>query len=568
MRQKKRWHLYPDRPELIREVSSCHSLPPLVARLLVNRGLSTPEEILAFLEPSLERLHPPFGLTDLQPAAVRLGQALRRQEPVVIYGDYDVDGLTATCLLHQFLGELGLACRAYVPDRLREGYGLNLPALRELAPKARVLVTVDCGISDALEVAWAREQGLEVIITDHHEIPLELPGALAVINPKRSRAAYPFGELAGVGVALLLALGVRAELRSQGWFQDRPEPNLKAYLDLVALGTAADLVPLVGENRILVRQGLKVLEESRRPGLAALKEVAGLEGKPISLRDLVFRLAPRLNAAGRLGQSRGALELLLTPDLARARLQAQHLDRLNRERQTLEEEVLRQADRLIRRQGLPSRPVIVLAQEGWHPGVLGIAAARLAEEYYRPVALITLKDGIGRGSARSIEGFHLFAGLKDCRGLLRKYGGHAAAAGFELLADQVAPLQEQLARAFEKQLGAAPPPPTLKVDAEVELGELGGDFFRHLERLRPFGPGNPEPIFVCPRVECLDSRVVGRRHLKVQLAQADSLKEAIAFDMAPHHPLSGPLAVAFSTRLSFYQGQATPELRLLDWGRP
>jgi single-stranded-DNA-specific exonuclease len=338
-------------------------------------------------------------------------------------------------------------------------------------------------------------------------------------------------------------------------------------LDLVALGTAADVVPVLGENRILVANGLKVLEESHRLGLAALKEVTGLEGKPVSYRDVVFRLAPRLNAAGRLGQARVALELLLETELAQARFQAQFLHNLNRERQALEEEVLREADNLIRRQGLQKRPVMVLAQEGWHLGVLGIVAARLAEAYHRPVALVSLKDGRGRGSARSIEGFHLFRGLHDCRAFLSRYGGHQAAAGFELPAENVAALQDALDRAFEEQVGLKPPSPSLKVDAQVDLADLDDDFFHHLDRLRPFGPGNPEPVFVCRGVECLTSRVVGERHLKVQLAQADLIREAIAFDRAAFHPLSGPLEVAFSTRLSYFQGQSRPELRLLDWGR-
>jgi single-stranded-DNA-specific exonuclease len=568
MRRQKRWQAYPEQPDLVREVSARHGLPPLVARILLNRGLSTPDEILAFLDPALERLYPPFGLADMELAAVRLGQAVRQGEPVAIYGDYDADGLTATCLLHQFFGELGLSCSAYIPDRLREGYGLKVAALKELAVQARLLVTVDCGISDALEVAWARDQGLEVIITDHHEVPAELPPALAVVNPKRGGEGYPFRELAGVGVALLLALGVRAELRAQGWFAARPEPNLRAYLDLVALGTAADVVPLVGENRILVKNGLKVLEESRRPGLVALKEVAGLEGKPLSFRDLVFRLAPRLNAAGRLGQARGALELLLNDDLAQARIQASYLNNLNRQRQALEEEVLSQAEALIRQQGLTKRPVLVLAREGWHPGVLGIVAARLAEGYHRPVALVSLADGLGRGSARSIEGFHLFRGLTACRDFLGRFGGHQAAVGFEVTAANLAPLQEALERAFQEQMGPEPPGPILRVDAQVDMTDLNEDFFQHLEHLRPFGPGNPEPVFVCTGVECLTSRVVGERHLKVQLAQANLIREAIAFDKAACHPLSGPLEVAFSTRLSHFQGRTALELRLLDWNRP
>jgi len=568
MRRKKVWRTYPEQPEQVKELSARHGLPPLVARLLLNRGLSGPEEIQAFLDPTLERLYPPFGLADLEVAATRLGQAVRRGEPVAVYGDYDADGITATCLLTQFFSELGLECCNYIPDRLKEGYGLKVGGLQELAAKARLLVTVDCGISDAAEVAWARDQGLEVIVTDHHEIPPELPPALAVVNPKRGGPDYPFGELAGVGVALLLALGVRAELRSEGWFSRHQEPNLKSYLDLVALGTAADVVPILGENRILVSQGLKVLEESRRPGLVALKEVTRLEGKPISFRDVVFRLAPRLNAAGRLGQARCALELLRCDDLAQARSQANYLHNLNRQRQVLEENMLREAAALVRRDQLQQRPVLVLAKEGWHPGVLGIVAARLAEEYHRPVAMVSLQNGRGRGSARSVEGFHLFKGLQACREVLGRYGGHAAAAGFDLAAENLAALQAKLEQAFQEQLGPEPPRPALKVDAMVNLAELNREFFQHLERLRPFGPGNPAPVFVCPGVTCLASRVVAERHLKVQLNHQNCVMEAIAFDQASHHPLAGDLEVAFSVRLSPYQGRMIPDLLLLDWGRP
>lgn len=567
MRRKKVWRTYPEQPELIEELSARHGVPRLVARILLNRGLIDHEDILAFLEPSLEKLRPPFALPDLEKAAARLGEAARRGETVVVYGDYDVDGLTSTCLLKHFFQELGLNCLTYIPDRLREGYGLKMPALQELARRAKVLVTVDCGISDAAEVAWAQEHGLEVIVTDHHELPPELPPALAVVNPKRGGVDYPFADLAGVGVALLLALGVRAHLRERGWFKKRPEPNLRSYLDLVALGTAADVAPMQGENRILVRQGLKVLEESRRPGLVALKEVAGLEGKPISYRDAVFRLAPRLNAAGRLGQAGGALELLLNRDLAQARLQAQHLTELNRQRQGLEEKVLRQALTLLSAPGMMERRVWVLAGEGWHPGVIGIVAARLAEAHHRPVALVNLEEGRGRGSARSVEGFHLFRGLTACREILSRFGGHQAAAGFEVAAADLEALQEGLEEAFGQQVGPEPLQPTLKVDAQVQLEELDPLFYRQLERLRPFGPGNPEPVLACAGVECLHSRIVGERHLKVQLAQNGSLMEAIAFDMAAAHPLSGPLEVAFSPRFSFFQGRLHPELRLLDWGR-
>jgi len=390
-----------------------------------------------------------------------------------------------------------------------------------------------------------------------------------VVNPKRLDHAYPFGELAGVGVALLLALGVRADLRAEGWFRQRPEPNLRSYLDLVALGTAADVVPLVGENRILVSQGLKVLEESRRPGIIALKEVSQLDGKPISYQNVVFQLAPRLNAAGRMGQARCALELLLSDDLAQARVQARYLHNLNRQRQELEGTVLKEAEAMIRRRKLAGRPVLVLAREGWHPGVIGIVAARLADAYYRPVALVSLENGRGRGSARSIEGFHLFRGLQACRQALHKYGGHAAAAGFELAADQVAPLQDLLEQAFVEQVGLEPPRPSLKVDAQIELADLDRTFHRHLETLRPFGPGNPAPVIVCLGVQCLNSRVINQRHLKVTLSQSGGLPlDAIAFDMAAHHPLDGVLDVALGTRISHFRGRTSLDLRLLDWGRP
>ena len=568
MRRKKAWKVYPEQPDLVAAVMARHNLPRLVARILLNRGLTAPDDILAFLDPSLERLNPPFELPDLEAAAARLGRAVRQGEPVAVYGDYDADGITATAMLHQFLRELGLDCIAYIPNRLTQGYGLKVEALKELSAQARLIVTVDCGISDAEEVAWAKAQGLEVIITDHHEIPPELPDALAVVNPKRLGHAYPFGDLAGVGVALLLALGVRADLRAEGWFSQRREPNLRSYLDLVALGTAADVVPLVGENRILVRQGLKVLQESRRPGIIALKEVTQLEGKPISYQNVVFQLAPRLNAAGRMGQARCALELLLSDDLAQARVQARYLHNLNRQRQALEEEVLKQARAMIRRQGLSARPVLLLAGEDWHPGVIGIVAARLAEEYQRPAALVSLKNGLGRGSARSVEGFHLFKGLTSCRQALHKYGGHAAAAGFEVAVDQLPALQDLLDQAFHDQVGPEAPRPTLKVDAQAELPDLDRAFNRHLETLRPFGPGNPAPVIVCLGVECLGSRVVNQRHLKVQLAQGGNVLEAIAFDMAAHHPLTGTLDVALGTRISNYQGRTSLDLRLLDWGKP
>lgn len=565
-RRRQRWQLQPTPPELVRQLSQRHQVPELVARILLNRGLVEAQEIEAFLEPTLNHLQNPGGLRDLPQAVDRLARAVMAREPIIVYGDYDVDGLTATAVLRHFLAGVGGRVSSYIPNRLTQGYGLHRPVVAELAARAHLLVTVDCGISNAAEVAQARELGLEVIVTDHHEPPTVLPPALAVINPKRSDCSYAYKDLAGVGVALNLVLGLRARLREEGWFRRRPEPKIKDYLDLVALGTAADVSPLTGVNRILVSQGLRVLATSQRPGLQALKEVAGLPGGPISLRDVVFRLAPRLNAAGRLGQTRPALELLLTDDWQEARHLAQILDRLNRDRQVEQAAILVAAEEQIRRQGLQNKPALVLAATGWHPGIIGIVAAKLTERYHRPVALISLADGVGRGSARSVADFDLYAGLCACAQHLLQFGGHPAAAGFTLAGTQVQTFREAFEAVALRQLGQDAGWPDLTLDAEVTLSELDEEFFFHLNRLRPFGPGNPLPVLASLGTEVLDSWIVGSDHLKIRMAQQGKIMTAIAFDRAGLHPVRGNFDIALSPRISFYQGRTQPELHLLDLG--
>jgi single-stranded-DNA-specific exonuclease len=548
-------------------LSRQHQVPELVARILLNRGLAQAQDIDAFLDPALNQLLPPAGLRDLPEAAARLARAVAGRETVIVYGDYDVDGLTATAVLRHFLESLGANVVSYIPNRLTQGYGLHGSALTELAAKASVLVTVDCGISNAPEVAQARAQGLEIIVTDHHEPPPELPPALAVINPKRPDCSYAFKELAGVGVALNLVLGLRACLRDQGWFAGRAEPNIKNYLDLVALGTAADVAPLTGMNRILVSHGLKVLSESKRPGIQALKEVAGLPPGQISLRDVVFKLAPRINAAGRMGQARAALELLLTEDINQARQLARVLDRLNKERQDEQGAILAAAEDQIQQQGFHNRPALVLAEDGWHAGIIGIVAAKLAERYHRPVALLTRENGLGRGSARSVESFDLFAGLAACREHLVQFGGHTAAAGFTLNLENLETFREAFEAVVLAALGADPGPPDLLLDAEVTLPQLDDEFFHHLNRLRPFGQGNPEPVLACLQAEVIDSWIVGQHHLKFKMVQEGRIMTGIAFNQGSLNPLRGNYDVAFSPRLNFYQGRSQPELLILDLNR-
>jgi len=566
IRRQQRWTYLPKLPELISGLSRRHQVPELVAQILLNRGLAAPEEIEAFLDPSLNRLLPPLSLKDMDRAVERLAEAVRGSEPVAVYGDYDVDGVSATALLVHFFRQLGVPVVSYIPDRLTQGYGLHREALAELARQARLLVTVDCGISNREEVAAARALGMDVIVTDHHEVPESLPEAVAVIDPKRPDCDYDFKELAGVGVALNLILGVRACLREQNWFRTRPEPNLKSELDLVALGTAADVVPLIGVNRILTRQGLQVLSEGRRPGVAALKEVTRLGGRPVALREVIFRLVPRLNAAGRLGQARGALELLLADDWTQARTLARHLDDLNRQRQAIEKNILRQAQTKILRDKLEDLPALVLAGEDWHPGVIGIVAAKLADAYHRPVVLISQQGEMGRGSARSIPPFNLYAGLAACRQHFLHFGGHPAAAGFTLRPQRLEAFREDFLRTVAERLGREPVLPLLEVDAEAGLEDMTAEFFAHLDRLRPFGQGNPEPVLACLGAQVLGSRVVGETHLRLRLGGGTQVIEAIAFDRGDLHPLSGPLDVAFSPRMGYFQGRAAPEFRVVDLG--
>ncbi|MBM4287077.1 MAG: single-stranded-DNA-specific exonuclease RecJ [Deltaproteobacteria bacterium] len=566
MRRRQRWVTSPEQPDLVQQLSQRHQVPELIARILLNRGLARSQEVASFLDPALGQLLPPADMRDLPEAADCLARALARRDPVAVYGDYDVDGLTATALLRHFLESLGARVVSYIPNRLTQGYGLHPGAVTELAKKAKVLVTVDCGISNAAEVALARKLGMAVIVTDHHEPPEELPPALAVVNPKRRDCGYAFKELAGVGVALNLALGLRACLRDQGWFVNRPEPDIRDYLDLVALGTAADVAPLTGVNRILVSRGLQVLGDNRRLGIQALREVAGLPTGMMSLRDVVFRLAPRLNAAGRLGHSRAALELLLTEDRDRARRLAQELNRLNQERQALGEAILKAAVAQVQVEGLQDRPALVLAGEDWHPGIIGIVAAKLVELYHRPVALLSRVDGLGRGSARSVEAFDLYAGLTACTEHLVQYGGHPAAAGFTLDLADLAAFREAFEAVALARLGREPQPPALTVDAEITLPQLDGNFFFHLNRLRPFGQGNPPPVLACLQARIIDSWVVGNNHLKLKLAQEGRVMTAIAFDQASLHPLRGSYDVAFNPRLNLYQNCNHPELLVLDLG--
>ncbi len=542
-------------------------LSAVLAGMLIRRGFGDPAAARAFLDPSLRDLPSPFLLPDMEQAVERLVAALGAGEIIAVYGDYDADGLTATALLTGFFESLGARVLTYVPHRLDEGYGLNTEAIESLARAgARVVVTVDCGVTGHEAALRARALGVDLIVTDHHQVPEELPEALAVIDPQRPGSRFPQAELAGVGVAFFLAGGVRQALRERGLLTAAVQPELAPLLGLVAVGTIADVAPLTGVNRILVSCGLGHLAVPDRPGLAALKEMCNITaGSPVSARDVAFLLAPRLNAAGRLDSPLPGLELLLTRDPETARSYAELMERLNRDRRRMQADMVREAVEMVEASGAGPGQAIVLAREGWHRGVLGLAASKLVELYYRPAIMLGLENGRASGSGRSIPGFNIYEALKGCSDLLLRFGGHEQAAGLSL----DAALTGELARAFTSQAAArlteADLTRKLEVEAELTLDDLNNGLAAELSRLAPFGEGNREPVFAVRGLTPLSCGVVGGKHLKMCLGLDGRVLETIGFNLGDRLSGLGPkVAVAVQRHSSTYQGRTTLGWKVLD----
>jgi single-stranded-DNA-specific exonuclease len=541
-------------------------VPGWLAQVLCGRGLAEPGAARAFLRPSLAGLPGFHGLMGLRRAVGVLAEAVERGRTIGVAGDYDADGVTATALMVEFLERAGARVVWELPHRLADGYGFTPAVARRLAAAgARVALTVDCGVSDHAGIAEARALGLEVVVSDHHQLPDgPLVPAAAVINPQQEACGF-CPHLAGVGVAFYLAAALRAGLEERGWFAGRPKPNLRDSLDLVAVGTCADVVPLVDHNRLLVAEGLRVLNEGRRPGLAALAEAARL-GRPLDGRDVSFGLAPRLNAAGRLDSPAPALELLLARRPERARELAAGLEASNHQRRRVEQEIFDAAARRVEEDPeLAQAPCLVVAGEGWHRGVLGIVASRLVERFGRPALVFGIENGSATGSGRSVEGFHLQRALADQAGLLSAFGGHAAAAGATLPTASLPELARGLCRAAAHTEGLGQPAP-LALEAAATLAELGPAACGPLEALGPFGPGNPEPLVGAYGLEVRSARPVGRGHLKLELADPASgaAAPAIGFGLAGLAPAPGSLVdVAASPRVSTFRGRHL-ELVLAD----
>lgn len=551
-----RWRFRPAEPGAVRALARALGIHELTARVLVGRGVRDPEEAEGFLHPSLQRLPHPFQMPDAALAAQRLRDALGRAEHIAIYGDYDADGICATALLVEAIRRLGGRVTYYIPHRTEEGYGLNPRALAFLRRQGvRLLITVDCGVTQVEEVRWARALGMDVIITDHHEVSLPLPPALAVLNPKRPDRPFRFRELAGVGVAWWLL----AALRALGAPLDQ-----QSGLDLVALGTVGDLAPLRGLNRILVHHGLQELARSRRPGIVALRETCGLEGRAVGVREVSYRMVPRLNASGRVGYASEGVELLLAPDLDQARQLARCLETRNQERQRLEEQVVREARQMaLQDPQLPRRRALVLCSPGWHPGVVGIGAMRLVEEFNRPVVLLCLEGERARGSGRSVEAFPLYQALRSCSELLEAFGGHALAAGLSLRAERVEELRRRLEELAAGWLSEEDLLPCLTLDGRLSLGELNRASLEELGRMAPFGSANPEPTFAAGPVDVLRRVQDSNGSVRLYLQDRGLTYEAVG--PAEMDPGEVPrLCLAFTPVMRTWQGVETLRLLIRD----
>lgn len=556
----KEWRLIDVDLKVARRIVKSHDLTLPIAKLLASRGLTKPKDIKSWLEPDLADLHKPAGLTGTGRATKMILETINTGERIAVFGDFDVDGITATALLTTVLRKLDADVVPIIPNRFGGGYGLNADAVRALAGAGtKMLITVDCGVSNVDEIALAQELGLKTIIVDHHEPPAVLPAADVIINPRRPGCVYPFKELAGVGLAFKLSQVLSEAV-------DRPEVALE-QLDLVALGTVADLASLVGENRILVYHGLARIESHPRPGLTALRQVSSLNHEPLTATQISFMLAPRLNAAGRMGSAETAFDLLMADDAGEAQRLAGELDDLNRERRRIEQEMFAEAVKMIEAQGYESS--LVLASGGWHEGVKGIVASRLVDRYSRPSIVFTIRDGLCMGSGRSVPGFNLYEALEECSGLLVRWGGHQAAAGVVVREEDFPKFRAAFEEAAADRLKTAPAAEHLTIDLELEPGDIDDRLSDELARLGPYGAGNPMPMMAMRRVFIDGRQTMGtaREHLRFLLQAQAFIGEGVAFKVDKESVLwleAKPLDVAFHLTRRAFNGAVGLQLKVVD----
>lgn len=589
MHRKRRWTIAEAHPAAA-ELAEKLRTSPVVAQVLLNRGLSEFDACRQFLYPSLKTLHDPAGIPNLTRAAERVARAIREREKIVIYGDYDVDGITATSILWHAIRILGGEAEFYIPHRIDEGYGLNADALRQICDNgAKLIVTVDCGVTAIEPARVAAERGVDLIVTDHHEwkeaghgteggvhdATPELPDCYAVVHPRLpGQTPYPNPHLCGAGVAFKLAWGIGQQMAGGGG--ERVSEEFRQFLieatALAALGTIADVVPLVGENRILAHFGLTGLKASKLTGLRALIASAGLTGQKLDSYHVGFLLAPRLNACGRMGHAQLAVEMLTRADAAKAQEIADYLEQQNRARQNLERRILEQAIEQIEQLGMDSEDCrgLVLGLEGWHPGVIGIVASRIVDRYHRPTVMVALNNGTGQGSARSIAGFHLARALAECSSCLDSHGGHEMAAGLKLRTERFEEFREAFCAHATRVITPEMLQPQLYIDCIAELRQINAGLIQDLKRLGPFGQGNRRPMIACRGLEvAAPPRRMGKTgdHLQIMVRQGNSQMKCIAFNYASVIDRLTPgtrIDAAVEPTLNEFNGYTTVELEVKD----
>ncbi len=552
------WFIHKPDPEARSRLSAALGVDPLTAQILLNRGFTDAAEAKRFLDPALSDLPHPSFLPDMDRAVCRIVSAIKNKEQIALYGDYDVDGITGVALLTRFFRSIGVEPIVFIPNRLAEGYGLHREALGSLRKKgAALVITVDCGTRSAGELEFAKSIGLEVIITDHHEASEALSGNI-VLNPKCADVNPNQREIAGCGVAYFLLTALKDKLGI--------EPDISEHLDLVALGTIADVVPLTGINRIFAKFGMAMASTSEKPGIRSLIDASGLEGAPLKAGSVAFRLAPRINAAGRMGDAYPSFELLTTDDAAAARTIAQTLGKLNADRQRIEETALVEAIACIEKDGIHERPAIVVASEKWHAGVIGIVASKLVEKYRLPAIVISAPDKKSKGSARSIAGLNMIDALARCSDLLERFGGHAQAAGLVVDTERIGAFRSrfenccaELTKSIEKK--------RLAIDAEIEAKDLSRKLAKELERLEPFGLGNPEPVLSARNLTVAGARIVGTNHLKLRLTCKKTMLtyDAIGFGLGRQIPALGQnISIAFTPQINEWNGMESLQLKIKE----
>ncbi|GJL79523.1 MAG: single-stranded-DNA-specific exonuclease RecJ [Nitrospinaceae bacterium] len=568
----KTWHLQTPEQDLVKALAKDLKIPEVLAALLVNRKVTTLNEARSFVDANLSQLHDPFLMTGMQKAVDRVVKAIEAHEKITVFCDYDVDGVSSAAFLIHFFRDLNVTVDYYLPERMAEGYGLNEEAVRKIrAGGSALMITADCGITGNLEVKTANEIGLDVIVTDHHQVGADgLPDSVAVLNPHQPDCKYPFRFLSGVGIVFKLATAVRSALHHQSGWEKTRLPNLKKHLDLFTLGTIADVAPLTGENHILCSHGLEVMATSLKPGMVALKSVAGAD-ETINARTVGFALGPRLNAAGRLGKADAGLHLLTSTKLEEAMAMAKDIDDINTERKKIQQWTLEEAEYLIDREiDLDNDRVIVLASDNFHAGVIGIVASRIVEKYFRPTVLIALADGAGKGSGRSIPKFNLFKAFSDCSEHFIQFGGHAYAAGLHIEENHIEPFRQAINAVGHRFLKKDDLIPELRIDACLNLDAIDRNLLRGIQRLEPFGAENPMPVFMARGVRIQNLRTMGKEenHIRFRAVQDKGKIDVIGFGMAEAaasiDTVTDSVDIAYEIHLNTWNGQNKVELQLKD----